>query len=243
MPTLVDPSLYAQQAVFPPPSTAPAVSLTMVQPPIVKRETPGPHTPGSSTFRLIPPTEVSDRSLAPHPLGGEPSQAEAGVESLTTAKGSKKSKIPRAGHGVGAGGGMAVSTYKNKPLMWVPPPTYPYNLIPGRDLTADVIPPRPSETASGFLYPPIDESVMVMAAPAQPMIKKKKKAKKPVEDVEDDMSAFGDELMALTPEEEAARAAAAERRREKAKQKAEAAAKVGLMIHTKSCRRAQVGAT
>lgn len=53
-----------------------------------------------------------------------------------------KPKKKKTGHGVGDGGANS-STYKRKPEAWVPPPTYPYNLIPGRDLYAPVIPPRP----------------------------------------------------------------------------------------------------
>lgn len=77
---------------------------------------------------------------------------------------------------MGAGGGGA-STYKNKPLMWVPPPTYPYNLIPGRDLYADVIPPRPTEAeqceGSGWYKVPFAEEGTEPGPSGE--VKKKKK--------------------------------------------------------------------
>lgn len=54
-----------------------------------------------------------------------------------------KKKKNRTGHGVGNGTTASTYTRNNKPIEWVPPPTFPYNLIPNRDLTAHVTPARP----------------------------------------------------------------------------------------------------
>ncbi|KAG8986900.1 hypothetical protein FRB90_003717 [Tulasnella sp. 427] len=116
-------------------------------PPPIKIET----NPGDLPVSSFPPLEP----MLPSPDAASPPPSAEGVAQPP------KKKVARAGHGVGAGGGGA-STYKVKPLMWVPPPCYPYNLIPGRDLYADVIPPRPIEAqqiegGSGWFKLPFNE--------------------------------------------------------------------------------------
>ncbi|KIO33663.1 hypothetical protein M407DRAFT_186837 [Tulasnella calospora MUT 4182] len=144
------------------PYVPPNTLAAPVLPPTIKRETP----PFEPALPNIPPAEP----ILPSPDAPSPSANDGGASA------SSKKKVARAGHGVGAGGGGA-STYKNKPLMWVPPPTYPYNLIPGRDLYADVIPPRPTEAehceGSGWYKVPFTDE------PSEPgpsnEVKKKKK--------------------------------------------------------------------
>ncbi len=58
-----------------------------------------------------------------------------------------KKKVIRFGHGVGSG---TTSTYRHKPPVWHPPPTYPYNLIPGRDFDAVVGRPKPVDLSDVF---------------------------------------------------------------------------------------------
>ncbi|KAG8907386.1 hypothetical protein FRC01_007697, partial [Tulasnella sp. 417] len=145
------------------PYGAPATLAAPVLPPTIKRET----SPFEPVLPTIPPAA---EPILPSPDAPSPSAIDG------AASASSKKKVARAGHGVGAGGGGA-STYKNKPLMWVPPPTYPYNLIPGRDLYADVIPPRPTEAeqceGSGWYKVPFTEDASEPGPSGE--VKKKKK--------------------------------------------------------------------
>ncbi|KAG8903954.1 SM-like, degradation of cytoplasmic mRNAs and positively regulates transcription initiation [Tulasnella sp. 403] len=152
------------------PTMLPAISVK------VEPQTPAPNTPSEVELLPVPsllpatsiPLDEPASSVVPD-IVGDPGAA---------ASGAQKKKVIRAGHGVGAGGG-GNSTYKNKPLMWIPPPTYPYNLIPGRDLFAVLDPPRPTEGMS-LVFPAFEEQhVPGEHAVTKP---KKKKVKKVIGD-------------------------------------------------------------
>ncbi|KAG8874273.1 SM-like, degradation of cytoplasmic mRNAs and positively regulates transcription initiation [Tulasnella sp. 331] len=91
---------------------------------------------------------------------------------------SGKKKKNRAGHGVGSG---MTTTYtkNNKPIQWTPPPTFPYNLIPGRDLNAHVVPQRSVASPLSVSWPPFRED-----GPTRPPGPKPKK--KPESEMNDD---------------------------------------------------------
>ncbi|KAG8978878.1 hypothetical protein FRB94_012607 [Tulasnella sp. JGI-2019a] len=93
-----------------------------------------------------------------------------------------KKKKNRAGHGVGSGM-MTTYTKNNKPTQWTPPPTFPYNLMPGRDLNANIEPQRSTDpTSLSVSWPPFRED-----GPTRPPGPKPKKKPAKTEGNEEEM--------------------------------------------------------